>query len=61
LPLKALRLTDHYNFRSITEKTEEDKNKGIKTEPAKLDDTGKWVEKFYDKDDIRYVERKLFA
>jgi hypothetical protein len=36
-------------------------NKGIKTEPAKLDDTGKWVEKFYDKNDIRFVERKLFA
>jgi hypothetical protein len=54
--IEALRLTDHYNFRSVQEKAVADK-----TKTHTLDSTGKWVEKFYNENDIRNVERKLFA
>jgi hypothetical protein len=54
--IEALRLTDHYNFRSVTEK----QDAGVE-KTAKLDSTGTWVDKFYNEQDIRYVERKLFA
>ena len=30
-------------------------------EPKKLDDTGAWVNKFFDPDDIRFVEREVLA
>lgn len=59
--IEVLRLTDHYNYRSLKDKAEKDKAKSIKKKPAKLDDTGKWVERFYKKNDIRNVERELFA
>jgi hypothetical protein len=55
--IEALRLTDHYNYRSIKDKEAEDEKKL----PAKLDSTGKWVEKFYNKNDIRNLERELFS
>ncbi|HEV7644323.1 MAG TPA: hypothetical protein VGO50_10310 [Pyrinomonadaceae bacterium] len=53
--IEALRLTDHYNFRSIGDDGSDDQ------QTMTLDDTGKWVDKFFDPDDIRSVERKLFA
>lgn len=59
--IEALRLTDHYNYRSVKDKEEKDKAKGIKKKSAKLDDTGKWVEKFFDTNDIRNLERETFA
>ena len=59
--IEAIRLTDHYNFRSLKDKEEKDKAEGVKKEPIKLDVTGKWVDRFYDENDIRCVERKLFA
>ncbi len=53
--IEALRLTDHFNLAAKQEKA-------AKTEkPLTLDSTGKWVKKFYNKEDIRYVERKVFA
>lgn len=62
--IEALRLTDHYNFRSVKEEAEKQKAGLIaksSTHPARLDNTGKWVNKYYDENDIRYVERNLFA
>lgn len=59
--VEALRLTDHYNLRTKKIKEEEKKEAGKSAEPIKLDKTGKWVDKFYDENDIRCVERKLFA
>ena len=56
--IEAFRLTDHYNFRSVKDKV---KRAGVKPKPARLDDTGKWVDKFYDQNDIRYVERDILA
>ncbi|HEU0208593.1 MAG TPA: phospholipase D-like domain-containing protein [Candidatus Udaeobacter sp.] len=55
--IEAMRLTDHYNFRSVTEP---DIGPPGKT-PKKLDNTGAWVTKFFDQDDIRYVERRILA
>jgi hypothetical protein len=55
--IEALRLTDHYNFRSVKDKP----SIGAKSKPAKLDDTGKWVDKFFDENDIRNVERNILA
>ncbi|HVX27969.1 MAG TPA: phospholipase D-like domain-containing protein [Parafilimonas sp.] len=57
--IEGLRLTDHYNYRSLN--TAADKSKDPVITPAKLDDTGKWVERFYNSNDIRCVERKLLA
>ena len=59
--IEAFRLTDHYNFRSLQDKADKDKKKGVKMKPVKLDDTGKWVDKFYDESDIRYIERDILA
>jgi hypothetical protein len=56
--IEAFRLTDHYNFRSVKDNPEK---KGAKPKPAKLDDTGKWVDKFFDENDIREIERKILA
>lgn len=59
--VEAIRLTEHYNLRTKQIKEEEKKEKNKNAEPLKLDTTGKWVNKFYDENDIRCVERKLFA
>jgi hypothetical protein len=56
--IEALRLTDHYNYRSLKDK--EDKSTGT-GKPAHLDDTGTWFKRFFDPNDIRCVERELFA
>jgi hypothetical protein len=55
--IEALRLTDHYNYRSRLD----DEAPGANKETVKLDKTGKWVEPFYDENDIRFVEREVFA
>ena len=55
--IEAMRLTDHYNFRSVREPDIGPPNQ----EPKKLDDTGAWVNKFFDPDDIRFVEREVLA
>jgi hypothetical protein len=59
--IEAFRLTDHYNFRSKIDKADNAKAKGLKMKPVILDNTGSWVNKFYDKNDIRFVERKILA
>ncbi|MDQ6761547.1 MAG: phospholipase D-like domain-containing protein [Bacteroidota bacterium] len=59
--IEAIRLTDHYNFRSLKDKEEKAAEAGDVKKPITLDNTGKWVDKFYDENDIRYVERILFA
>lgn len=56
--IEAFRLTDHYNYRSVKDKPSK---KGVKPEPARLDDTGNWVDKFFDKNDIRNIERMILA
>ncbi|HEY4270602.1 MAG TPA: phospholipase D-like domain-containing protein [Candidatus Udaeobacter sp.] len=55
--IEAMRLTDHYNFRSVREPDIGPPNKT----PKALDNTGAWVNKFFDPDDIRCVERKVLA
>ena len=57
--IEAIRLVDHYNYRSL--KDPATKKKNTTKEPVKLDVTGKWFNRFYDKNDIRCVERKVFA
>ena len=52
-----MRLTDHYNFRSVREPDIGPPNQ----KPKALDDTGTWVNKFFDQDDIRCVEREILA
>jgi hypothetical protein len=58
--IEALRLTDHYNFRSIKQ-TNKNTTGGTIIKPAKLDSTGRWVERFFDENDIRFVERNLLG
>ena len=55
--IEAMRLTDHYNFRSISEPEIIPAN----AQPRTLDKTGSWVEKFFDPNDIRCVERKTLS
>ena len=55
--IEAMRLTDHYNFRSVREPDIGPPNQ----EPKKHDDTGSWVNKFFDPNDIRCVEREILA
>lgn len=59
--IEALRLTDHYNFRSLKDKEEKNIVEGKTQKTVKLDKTGNWVEKFYLPNDIRCVERNLLA
>ncbi len=58
--IEALRLTDHYNYRSLKDK-KITKAAATKMKPLMLDKTGRWVDRFYDEKDIRCLERKLFA
>jgi len=55
--IEAMRLTDHYNFRSVREPGVMPQN----AKPKTLDNTGSWVDKFFDPNDIRFVERKILA
>ena len=69
--IEALELVDHFEFldRLATGpkgKTAKKQKSAIKTDTAAavgwfLGTTGKWVEKFYDPDDLHFVDRELFA
>lgn len=52
--IEALRLYDHYRFRTRQEKSTEN-------HPLQLDDTDSWVKPFYDKNDIKCYQRQLFC
>jgi hypothetical protein len=55
--IEAMRLTEHYNYRSVREPDLGQPNQT----PRKLDNTGAWVNKFFDPADIRCVEREVLA
>lgn len=62
--IEALRLTDHYNFRSLDgspKLKKKSSGKKEKLKPITLDLSGTWVRKFFDKNDIRNLERETFA
>jgi hypothetical protein len=51
--IEAIRLFDHYRFRSLHENSTSSK-------PLQLDTTDKWVKPFYDPNDLKCQTRKLF-
>ncbi len=59
--IEAIRLTDHYNFRSLQDRKEPNRAAGKPASAIKLDKSGNWFNRFYDPNDIRCIERKLFA
>ena len=53
--IEAVRLVDHFEFRA--KKTDPHGNQKI----LKLDKTSHWASRYFDKNDIKYVDRTLFA
>ena len=51
--IEAIRLFDHYRFRSLHENS-------TSSEPLQLDTTDNWVKPFYNPNDLKYQTRKLF-
>lgn len=51
--IEAIRLFDHYRFRNLHENSTTD-------QPLELDTTNEWTKPFYDPNDLKYQERKLF-
>jgi len=51
--IEAIRLFDHYRFRSLHENSTSNK-------PLQLDTTDNWVRPFYNPNDLRCQTRKLF-
>lgn len=51
--IEAIRLFDHYRFRSLHESSTSD-------QPLELDTTDNWVKPFYDPNDLKCQTRKLF-
>jgi phosphatidylserine/phosphatidylglycerophosphate/cardiolipin synthase-like enzyme len=52
--IEAIRIIDHYHFRA--------KKQGVKKDKVlKLDKTSKWAKPYFNDDDIKYLDRKLFA
>ncbi len=51
--IEAIRLFDHYRFRSLHENSTSSK-------PLQLDTTDNWVKPFYDSNDLKCQTRKLF-
>ena len=52
--IEALRVIDHYHFRA--------KRPGFSTDQVlKLDTNSKWAKPYFNKDDIKYLDRKLFV
>ncbi len=51
--IEAIRLFDHYRFRSLHENS-------TSSQPLELDTTDNWVKPFYDTNDLKYQTRKLF-
>lgn len=52
--IEALRLYDHYKFRSM-------QNESTSEDPLVLDDTDAWVKPFYDTKDLKCYRRQLFC
>jgi phosphatidylserine/phosphatidylglycerophosphate/cardiolipin synthase-like enzyme len=53
--IEALRLVDHYHFRANAVASKK------KKEPITLWKNGKWAAAYYNKEDIHYLDRKLFC
>lgn len=53
--IEAIRLIDHYHFRAKKSRT------NAKGAGLKLDRTSGWAKRYFDKGNIKYVDRKLFA
>ena len=53
--IEAIRMYDHYRFRSLQE------NKTKPTEPLILDSTDTWTKRYYDPNDYKYFERNLLC
>jgi len=52
--VEAIRLYDHYQFRSLQEQS-------TSSNPLTLDASDNWVKPYYDPNDIKFHERKLFS
>lgn len=52
--VEAIRLFDHYKFRSLKENS-------TSNSPLKLDTTDEWKKRYYDSKDIKFLERKLLS
>jgi hypothetical protein len=52
--VEAIRLFDHYRFRSL-------KRKSTVSRPLKLDDTDKWARPYYNPKNIKFLERRLLS
>ncbi|WP_162944655.1 phospholipase D-like domain-containing protein [Flavisolibacter nicotianae] len=52
--IEAVRLVDHYAFRTAVDTNGE-------TRPLVLDKTDKWCRRYYNKDDIKYIDRLYFS
>jgi phosphatidylserine/phosphatidylglycerophosphate/cardiolipin synthase-like enzyme len=52
--VEAIRLYDHYRFRSLHEGS-------TANQPLMLDATDRWTEPFYNPDDIKFHERRLYS
>ena len=52
--VEAIRLFDHYRFRSL-------KRKSTSSKPLKLDETDKWARPYYDPKNIKHLERRLLC
>ncbi len=52
--VEAIRLYDHYRFRSLHESS-------TSNNPLKLDASDRWVKPYYDPNDIKFYERKLLS
>lgn len=46
----AIRLFDHYKFRSL-------QRKSTRSDPMALQDDDRWVERYYDRNNMKYLER----
>jgi hypothetical protein len=51
--VEAIRLFDHYRFRSLQENS-------TSSNPLTLATTGDWTKPFYDTKNIKFLERQLF-
>jgi hypothetical protein len=52
--VEAIRLFDHYRFRNLSQKS-------TASNPLILDAAGVWIKRYYDKKNIKFLERKLLS
>lgn len=52
--IEAIRLVDHYSFRTAVDTNGQ-------TRPLVLDKTGNWCKRYYNKEDIKYLDRLYFS